>query len=218
MKPFILINVKTYKQATGTNAVKLAKICEKVAKKKRVPVIICVQTADISRVASSVKIPVWAQHVDNIDYGRNTGFVLPQSVKSAGAKGTLLNHAEHKLNYKVLAETVKRCRKLKLTTMVCAANKKEAAIVAHYNPDFIAIEPPALIGTGISVSTAKPGIITSAIKAVKGKAPVVCGAGITNGEDVKKALELGTKGALVASAFAKAKNPESILKDLVRFI
>ena len=104
--------------------------------------------------------------------------------------------------------------------MVCAANKKEAGIVAKFNPNYIAVEPPALIGTGISVTSAKPEIVTDSIKAVKKvkNIPVVCGAGITNGEDVKKAIKLGTKGALAASGIVKARNQESALRDLVKYL
>ena len=187
---------------------------------KNANLIISVQPADISRVASAVKIPVWAQHVDNIEHGKNTGFILPESVKAAGAAGTLLNHAEHKLDYKLLESTINKCKALGLTVMVCASDKKEAATVAKFKPDFIAVEPPGLIGSGVSVASAEPDIVTSSIASVKkvNNIPVVCGAGITNGYDVKKAIELGTVGALVASAFATAENPEAVLKDLVEYI
>src|SRR3989344_1802069 len=115
--PVIIVNFKTYPQATGDNAARLAKACEKVAKASGVNIIAAVQASDIYRVASSAKIPVFAQHVDNIDYGKNTGFILPEAVKDAGASGTLLNHAEHKLDYKVLKATIDLCRRLKLTTV-----------------------------------------------------------------------------------------------------
>jgi triosephosphate isomerase len=42
---------------------------------------------------------------------------------------------------------------------------------------------------------------------------VLCGAGITNGNDVKKAIELGTYGVLVASGVVKAENPKKVLID-----
>jgi triosephosphate isomerase len=40
---------------------------------------------------------------------------------------------------------------------------------------------------------------------------VLCGAGITKGEDVGSALKLGTKGVLVASGVVKAKDPYKVL-------
>ncbi len=218
--PVIIVNFKTYRQATGDNAFRLAKACEKVAKKSGVNIVAAVQAADIHRVASSAKIPVFAQHVDNTSYGKNTGFILPESVKEAGAVGTLLNHAEHKIDYKVLADTINSCRRLGLTTVVCAEGKEEAAVVAKLNPDFIAVELPELIGTLVSVSKANPEAVTSAIAEIKRikDIPVLCGAGVANGDDVAKAIKLGTKGVLLATAVTTAKNPEAALTDLVKLL
>ena len=157
--------------------------------------------------------------MDNVEPGRNTGFITPESVKLAGAKGTLLNHAEHKINHKELEGTIKKCRKLKLLTMVCASTRSEASKVAKFKPDFIAVEPPRLIGTGISVSDANPKIITDSVREVRRinrRIPVVCGAGVTKGHDVKRALELGSKGVLVASGVVKCKNQEAEIRDLVK--
>ena len=216
MDPFILVNFKTYPEGTGKEAVKLARKCQKVSRKK---IIVAVQPVDVREVSSKVRIPVWAQHVDNIEPGRNTGFITPGSIKLAGAKGTLLNHAEHKISHKELEETIKKCKKLKLLTMVCASTKSEASKVAKFKPDFIAVEPPKFIGTGISVSDADPKIITDSVKEVRRtskRIPVVCGAGITKGHDVKRALELGSKGVLVASGIVKCKNQEAEIRDLVK--
>ena len=221
MKPLILVNFKTYLESTGKNAVRLAKICQKVAKKSKVSVLLSVQAVDVRAVADAVKIPVWAEHVDNVACGRNTGFVSPESVKFAGAKGTLLNHAEHKLDRKTLKETLLRCKSLNMATMVCAASVKESVAVAALKPDFLAVEPPKLIGTGVSVSEANPGIITGCVRAVRKlgvDVPIVCGAGITNGDDVKKALELGSRGVLVASGVVKAKDQESAIRELVKHV
>ncbi len=218
--PVIIVNFKTYRQATGENAVMLAKACEKVAKASGVNIVAAVQAADIYRVASSVKIPVFAQNVDSIAYGKNTGFILPESVKEAGASGTLLNHAEHKVEYEALDGAIKSCRKLGLATVVCAEGKKEAAVVARLNPDFIAVELPELIGTLVSVSKANPEAVTSAIAEIKRikDIPVLCGAGIADGDDVLKAIKLGTKGVILATAVVLAKEPEKALAGLINGI
>jgi triosephosphate isomerase len=92
-------------------------------------------------------------------------------------------------------------------------------MVAAHSPDAVAIEPPELIGSGIPVSKAQPEIVRGAVGAVKGVNPkvrVLCGAGITDGEDVTAALELGAEGILVASGVVKAKDPASALMDLAR--
>jgi triosephosphate isomerase len=43
---------------------------------------------------------------------------------------------------------------------------------------------------------------------------VFCGAGVKDRRDVRKALELGTVGVLLASGVVKAKDPEKALRDL----
>ena len=52
------------------------------------------------------------------------------------------------------------------------------------------------------------------MKKINSNVAPLCGAGITNSGDVQKALELGTKGILVASGVVKAKNPEKILEEM----
>jgi triosephosphate isomerase len=76
----------------------------------------------------------------------------------------------------------------------------------------VAIEPPGLIGGKVSVSTARPEIVTAVTRAVK-DIPVLCGAGIRTRQDVARALQLGVQGILVSSGVTLAKNPEQVLRD-----
>ena len=46
--------------------------------------------------------------------------------------------------------------------------------------------------------------------------PVLCGAGVHTQEDVRKAVELGAQGILVASGVVNAKDPEKVLTELMR--
>ncbi|MBU2560167.1 triose-phosphate isomerase, partial [archaeon] len=88
---------------------------------------------------------------------------------------------------------------------------------AEMGPTSIAIEPPELIGSGIPVSKADPGIVSDSVAAVENinkDIIVLCGAGISTGEDVKAAIELGAKGVLLASGVVKAGDPKSVLLDL----
>jgi len=57
------------------------------------------QIPDIFRVARSVKIPVFAQHVDGAGAGSFTGHITAECIRDAGARGTLINHSERRLNY-----------------------------------------------------------------------------------------------------------------------
>ena len=81
----------------------------------------------------------------------------------------------------------------------------------------IAIEPPDLIGSGISVSKARPELITNSLQAIREINPavkVLCGAGITTSGDVSRALELGAKGVLVASGLVKSRDPAHLLGEM----
>ncbi|MEM1805090.1 MAG: triose-phosphate isomerase, partial [Nanopusillaceae archaeon] len=103
-------------------------------------------------------------------------------------------------------------------SVVCVTNDKLARTIAYLDPDYIAIEPPELIGTGISVSKAKPEIIINSVKSIReinNKVKILVGAGISNGEDVKKAIELGVNGVLVSSAVTKAKDFYEKIKELL---
>jgi triosephosphate isomerase len=81
--------------------------------------------------------------------------------------------------------------------------------------DFVAVEPPELIGGDISVSTANPELISDAVATI-GAGKVLVGAGIKNAEDVRIALKLGAVGVLVASGVVKAADPVAALEDLCK--
>ncbi len=214
MKPFLLINFKTYIEASGKQAVTLAKLIDQTARKKKASVAIAVETADLYAVSKAVKTPVFAQHIDPIEEGAHTGSVLAKDVKENGARGTLLNHSEKRMKYRDLRRSIEIARKNRLKTVVCVNSIHTLRRVRRFKPDYIAIEPPALIGTGISVATAKPGLIRKAVKAARG-VPLLCGAGISSGNDVKRALELGTSGVLAASAVVRARNQKAIILEMI---
>jgi triosephosphate isomerase len=216
--PIVIVNFKTYPEATGRGALELSKIIEEVASENGVSAAVAPQYVDIYRIASEVKIPVLAQHVDPIAPGRNTGWVTIESVKAAGAVGTLINHSEHKLQISQIKEVVKLARKAGFATVACAADVNESTEVAKVEPDIILIEPPELVGTGIPVSKAKPEVVRNSVKAIKhinAKVKVLCGAGITAGEDVTRAIELGTEGVGVASGVVCAKDQRAAFQDIV---
>lgn len=210
----IITNFKTYESATGEAAVRLAKIHEEVARETGADIQVAVQAVDLAMVSAAVKIPVHAQHIDAVGFGGYTGHILPESVKQAGAAGTLLNHSERRLTREVLAASIKRAKELGLITIVCAKDPEEGASFLEFEPDLIAVEPPELIGGDISVSTAQPDIIKNAAKLI-GSDKLLVGAGVKNGEDVRIAIKLGARGVLLASGVTKAKDPKAVLMDLV---
>jgi len=206
MKSIFVINFKTYKQ--GKSVLKLARVAEKVDKR----IIVGVQAPYIAEVASKTKLSVYAEHVDPFEPGRNTGFLLPEDVKAAGAVGTFLNHSEHKLEFNVLKKTMARCKELKLKTVVFASSLQEAKKIEKLHPDYLAYEPPELVGGKVSVSTAEPDVIKKIAKSLK--MPFLVGAGIKTRKDVETSLKLGASGIAVASGITKAKNPEKEIRDL----
>lgn len=217
--PLIIVNFKAYFEATGRKAVMLAEKAEAVSKEKGVLIAVAPQFVDIAVIAKTVDIPVFAQHIDPINAGSHTGYVLVDAVKEAGAVGTLVNHSERQLKLSDINKIIGIARKNGLVSVVCANNPNISMAVATLKPDIIAIEPPELIGTGIPVSKAKPEVVTGAIKLVRevnSAVTVLCGAGITCGEDVAAALRLGAQGVLVASGVVKAKDPYNVLLEFAQ--
>ena len=216
--PFILINFKAYREAGGKKGLELAKVAEKISKDTGVAIGVAPQLTDLAYIASQVEIPVFSQHVDDVTPGSYTGHVTLEAVKDAGAAGTMINHSERRVRADQVDVVVKRARQLGLVTVVCTNTPEVTAAMAALGPDLVAVEPPELIGTGIPVSRAKPEVVTSSVELVKKINPqvkVLCGAGITTGEDVAAALKLGTVGVLLASGVVKAKDWEKAIRDLI---
>jgi len=219
--PIIIVNYKTYSEATGKKAVKLSKIADEVSIESGVNVGVAPQFTDIASIAKTVSIPVFAQHIDPIAPGSSTGHVLLEAVKEAGAVGTLINHSERQLKLSDIEAIIAKTRESGLFSVVCTNNAAVSAAVAALKPDIVSLEPPELIGTGISVCKAKPEVVTETVERVKRINPdavLLCGAGITKGEDVAAALNLGTMGVLVASGIVKAKDPRKVLMEFAEAI
>ena len=215
--PLIITNFKVYNEGFGADAVRMAKIHEKVAKETGVSIGIAVSALDLKEIVNSVDIPVFVQHIDPISCGKGTGGVLPEAVKDVGAYGTLLNHSEKRINRDELAHCIRRAKEVGLKQIVCAESADEGASFIEFDPDMIAVEPTELIGGDISVSTANPEIIDRSVGLI-GEGKVIIGAGIKDCRDVKIAFELGSSGILIASGVMKALDPEKTLLDLVEGI
>lgn len=215
MKPIIALNLKTYPESLGKKGAELCQIASEVSLVTGVRIIVAPQTVDL-RDASQICSDVFSQHVDAVKQGAFTGSVSVESIKEAGCRGSLVNHSEKRLPEETIAATIARLKEAGLESMLCTKDTEESARLAKYEPSFIAVEPPELIGSGISVSTAKPEVVSNTVEAVAkvNGVPVLCGAGVSNGADVKKAIELGAKGVLLASAFVKSADPKKLLTEM----
>lgn len=222
----IFVNFKTYQSGTGERAVRMAKVVEQVSRESGIEMAVAVQAVDVYRISQEVIVPVYVQHVDAIEYGAHTGWVLPEAVKEAGAVGVMINHSERKVGImnhesgiresdQSLDKIVQRCKDIGLKTLICAADVKEVKQILKLDPDFLAYEPPELIGGKVSVSSAQPDIVRQVVD-MAGQERILIGAGIHSAEDIKVGLELGAFGFLIASDVMLAKDPEERLRELVK--
>ena len=213
-----VINCKNYEEISGDKIIKFVKIAEKVSKKYKVKIAIAPPQHLIALVANS-SIPILAQHIDDSKVGSTTGFVIPELLKKSKVSGSLINHSEHRISSKEIVKLVSKLKKLKMISVLCVKNVSEARKYAKLNPNYIAIEPPELIGSGKAVSKEKPGLIikaADAVKSAKNNTKLLCSAGIVSGEDVAKAAELGSKGILVASGIIKAKDWNKVITEFAK--
>ena len=216
-KPLIVVNFKTYASASGRAAESLAVAMEAHSQgpARMVAVVSAFDLEAVRRAAPSLE--VWTQHLDPVGLGGFTGWLEPTTAIHRGAQGTIINHAEHKVSMEHV-NSLKEQLSDEFPICGCAADLEEAGSLAEIGPTFIAVEPPELIGGDISVTTADPAIVSdtvSVVKAVNPRVRVLCGAGVKNGADVAKAVELGAEGVLLASGVTKATDVEAVLSDLV---
>ena len=214
MKQPLVINFKNYEEVSADRAIKLAESAREVAERLRIEIVVAPPQPMLALIANKIQIPVIGQHVDNEKMGPSTGFIVPEIVKSCGAIGSLINHSEHRIERSSIASLVERMRKLGMASIVCAQEPREVVEISTLQPDFIAIEPPELIGSGRAVSKENPAIITKSIEAAGSRSRIICGAGITDKDDVTKAMKLGSQGILVASGIVKDTSWEKKIAEL----
>ena len=216
--PIVILNYKTYLESSGIKALELAHDLESAASESGITMVAAPQAADIYRISQETSLPIFAQHIDAISPGGHTGSNLIDTLVEAGVSGSLINHSENRMKLADIDEVIKQCRQNEIESCVCTNNIETSKAVAALAPDAVAVEPPELIGTGIPVSQAQPEVVEDSVKGVKAinkKVKVLCGAGITTGDDMKAAMDLGADGVLLASGIIKAESPKDALLDLV---
>ena len=222
---YFILNTKNYPDISGERFDALSKIFEGLAEEEEyrfgIEFFLSVPAFTISHTTQKYsKIRVLAQHVDDAEMGATTGFLVPQMARSFGARGSLINHSEHRLPIDQIQNIVKKLREMNLISIVCARDDVEVRRFSEFSPDFIAIEPPELIGTGVAVSKARPELIRDSRKMLESSKPrdsftkLICGAGIVDGNDARSAVELGAEGILVASGVIKAADWRGKISEL----
>jgi len=220
-KYFLIINFKNYEEGIGKNAENVVELIEGFSEKFKslnLEVFVVINPVDVFRIALKTKIKVFSV-AEPMSYGRNTGFVIPEALKQNKCSGLLINHSEHRISFQGIKFLIEVSKKLRMLSLVCIPDTRNLTKILHLNPDFVALEPPQLIEGDVSVSNAKPQLIEQAVRIFKKnnkKSVLLCGAGVKNKDDVKKALELGTNGVLVASGLLKAKDKKRELLNLLK--
>lgn len=215
----IVLNLKTYTESTGLNCKRLLDSIDKFVNEN--PTL-----KDKVIVAPSITDLFWAkqnypnlnfasQHVDNVSAGSTTGWIPADTLISYGIQYSIYNHSEHRVYSDSIVESVKDLQSKGLKLIVCCENTDEASNLLNATPFAIAYEPKDLIGSGISVTT-RPEAVNLFMQVAAGKTNALIGAGVSTGQDVQSAKQLGANGALLASAFVKATDPYAKLMELVQ--
>lgn len=215
----IVLNLKTYTESTGANLKNLLDIVNKFVidnPNLHNQIIVAPSVMDLFWAKQNYpELNIAAQHVDNMVAGSTTGWIPADSLINSKVEYVIYNHSEHRVAFENILDNINMLQAKGLKVIVCCENTEEAVGLLNANPFAIAYEPKDLIGSGVSVTT-RPEAIKSFIEATTGKTLALIGAGVSNGEDVIKGIELGANGALLASAFVKATDPYAKLNELVQ--
>ncbi len=216
--PILVLNLKNYQEIFAKNALKIAIEAQKISQEYSIDIVICPPNPLLYYMSNDLDISVFAQHVDFAKIGSSTGAIVPELLNSIGVAGSLINHSEKRISFDQIENIVKKFKELDLLSLVCAQTVEEVKLISQLNPDLIAIEPPELIGSGRAVSKVNPDIISDSVNAahsVNSNVNILCGAGIMNDDDVKIALNLGSKGILIASGVIQSNNWDQKITELV---
>lgn len=208
----IILSLKTYKESTGSDAIKLLSCVKKVSEETGVTIIPAVQPTDIYRVKKELGIEVWAQHMDPVEPGKNMGWLSPYSLKEAGASGVVINHSEHKISDEVIEKTLEKAKLYNFKTLLIGFSVEMVLKFSGFAPDYLSYEREDMIGGGVSMLTQEAENVKKLVSQLK--IPLMIGAGVSTGDDIKSALALGAKGVILASAFVLSKDPEAKLREL----
>ncbi|MEM5831775.1 MAG: triose-phosphate isomerase [Candidatus Aenigmatarchaeota archaeon] len=213
----VALNFKAFRETIGNNSLKIIKKIDK--RFKKIKLIAIINPADISLVSEikrkNIKLYTSLNKYCET-YGSYTGGIPLEFLKEKNFDGILLNHFENRIVFSELKKFIEFSKKIGLETMVCAKDLSEAKKIDKLNPKYLSYEAPELIGTGKAISKYKAESLKKFIEITK--SIPICGAGISEAIDVKIAKDLGAKGVLIASAFAKAKNKIKFLKEIDRIL
>lgn len=212
--PIFLVNPKSY--LYGEKSLELALAADRCAERTGVTVIFTCPFTDIRMIKEQTKhIVVAAQHMDPLRPGRGMGFVLPESLKEAGADAVFLNHAEHPVTLDDLSRSIIRAHELEMDTVVLVDTAEEGAAAAMLGADVLLCEPTSLIGTGIPADIEYTLKAVEIIHKVSRNVSILICSGISKPEDVYNVLKAGADGSGCTSGIVCAQDPVKMMNDMV---
>lgn len=212
---YVMVNFKHYPQSSGRMTLPLLRSLSRMRERVN-NLFFALSPLDICSAGMEFADMIMAQHVDAVPKGPYTGRISMEALMDMGVSISLLNHSEFRLEENVVRDTVRRARDIGFRIVLCVDSEERARKYATLGPDFLAYEPPELIGGNISVSKARPEIVRNVV-GIGGRegVRVIVGAGIKGREDYQRSLELGADGILVSSGVVLSDDPYSSLNSLI---
>lgn len=210
----LILNFKTYKEATGQNGLVIAQIAQKISEQIGVNIIVVPQPTDIYQIKKTTGIEVWAQYIDPIDPDRHTGCISPYALRQVGATGVIINHSEKRLTLEEIKKRVKYAKKYRLTTLVLTDSVEEAKEINLMEPDYIGYEKEELIAGNVPIIEIEGPNIENIIDKID--RPLIVGSGIKDKDDIVASLKIGAKGVILASSVIKAQDVEEKILELAK--
>ena len=215
--PFLIVNPKSY--LYGEKSLELAKAADKTAKETGLQIYFTCPYADIILIKENTEnLIVCAQSMDSLTPGRGMGYVLPESLKEAGAGAVFLNHAENQKTVSELYATIKRAKELGMITIVCADSTVEAKAVACMDPDIVLAEPTDLIGTGQVADDSYTIETVKDLHEVNPDVLVMIASGVSTAEDCYNVVKLGADGTGATSGILNAPSPAQRVQEMAEAI
>lgn len=211
--PLFTVSPKTY--LLGDESIEAARLADRLAAGREHSIFWTAPVPELCAVAKSLGhvIPT-AQHADLVGDGKGMGLTPLESLQAAGVKAVFLNHTAHPLPVDQLSATIDRARELGILTIVAADSVTESKAVAAMNPDVVLCEPSSLVGTGHTSDDAYIADTIAAVRAINPDIVIMEGAGIRNGDDVRRLVSLGAQGTGISSALAITEDREALLTEL----
>ena len=215
--PFFWVNFKAYAGTAGEDGLALARTVERVQEETGVQFVVSPQLPDVRLLAAETDLAIMGQCADAQEPGRGMGVILPETLSAAGADAVAINHAERRETLDDVGELVIRAGATGLHSVVSAHGEAAGRAALAFEPDTIVYEVPADIATDRAITRAHPDRVRSFVDLVAEQAPgtnVFVGGGISSGDDVAAAFELGADAVGAASAIVSASDPYDVLTEL----